>query len=318
MDTKLLKINSDGYATAAEVLKSGNLVAFPTETVYGLGADALNSKAVAEIYIAKKRPTFNPLIVHVLDLKMAQKFATFDKDSLLLAKNFWPGPLTIVAPIKNRANLSELITAGLNTVAIRVPAHPVARKLLETFNGPIAAPSANPSGSISSTNASHVKNGLNGKIEAILNGGKCDVGLESTIILSHDGQCHILRSGGVPATDIEEILGYKISYDQNPSSPISPGQLSSHYAPNANLRMDAVKAHDDEYMIGFGDIVGQLNLSAHGDLAEAAANLFSYLHMADEDASTLGKTKIAVAKIPLNGIGIAINDRLKRASAPKG
>ncbi len=317
MNTKLLKINSDGYAYASEILKGGGLVAFPTETVYGLGANALNSDAVAEIYTAKKRPNFNPLIVHVLDLETAQRFAVFNKDTLLLANKFWPGPLTVVAPIKDKTNLSKLITAGLNTVAIRVPAHPVARKLLETFNGPIAAPSANPSGSISSTSAAHVKSGLGGRIQAILNGGKCDVGLESTIILSNNGECNILRSGGVSEKEIEEVLGYKISLNQNPDTPISPGQLSSHYAPNANLRMNAVRADEDEYMIGFGDVVGQLNLSSQGNLIEAATNLFAYLHMADEDAITLGKTKIAIAKIPMHGLGIAINDRLTRASTPK-
>ena len=317
MDTKLLKINSDGYAYASEILQSGGLVAFPTETVYGLGANALNSDAVAEIYTAKKRPNFNPLIVHVLNLETAQKFAVFNKDTLLLANKFWPGPLTVVAPIKNKTNLSKLITAGLDTVAIRVPAHPVARKLLETFNGPIAAPSANPSGSISSTSAAHVKSGLGGRIQAILNGGKCDVGLESTIILSNNGQCNILRSGGISEKEIEEVLGYKISLNQNSDTLISPGQLSSHYAPNANLRMNAIKADEDEYMIGFGDVVGQLNLSSQGNLIEAATNLFAYLHMADEDAITLGKTKIAIAKIPMHGLGVAINDRLTRASTPK-
>lgn len=317
MDTKLLKINSDGYADASEILKSGGLVAFPTETVYGLGANALNSDAVAEIYTAKKRPNFNPLIVHVLDLETAQRFAVFNKDTLLLANKFWPGPLTVVAPIKDKTNLSKLITAGLDTVAIRVPAHPVARKLLEIFNGPIAAPSANPSGSISSTSAAHVKSGLGGRIQAILNGGKCDVGLESTIILSNNRQCNILRSGGISEKEIEDVLGYKISLNQNPDTPISPGQLSSHYAPNANLRMNAIKADEDEYMIGFGDVVGQLNLSSQGNLIEAATNLFAYLHMADEDAITLGKTKIAIAKIPMHGLGIAINDRLTRASTPK-
>ena len=235
----------------------------------------------------------------------------------LLANKFWPGPLTVVAPIKDKTNLSKLITAGLDTVAIRVPAHPVARKLLETFNGPIAAPSANPSGSISSTSAAHVKSGLGGRIQAILNGGKCDVGLESTIILSNNGQCNILRSGGISEKEIEEVLGYKISQNQNPDTPISPGQLSSHYAPNANLRMNVIKADEDEYMIGFGDVVGQLNLSSQGNLIEAATNLFAYLHMADEDAITLGKTKIAIAKIPMHGLGIAINDRLTRASTPK-
>ena len=317
MDTKILKTNSDGYDTASKILQSGGLVAFPTETVYGLGADALNNNAVSKIYAAKKRPTFNPLIVHVLNLETAQKFAIFDEDSLLLANKFWPGPLTIVAPIKADANLSKLITAGLETVAFRVPSHPVARKLLKKFDGPVAAPSANPSGSISSTNAIHVKNGLNGRIQAILNGGKCNVGLESTIILSKSGECSILRSGGIPESEIEKVLGYKLSSSKNPDSPIAPGQLSSHYAPNAKLRMNAEKAYDDEYMIGFGDVVGQLNLSSQGDLTEAATNLFSFLHMADEDAVTLGKTKIAVAPIPMNDLGIAINDRLKRASTPK-
>jgi len=282
-----------------------------------LGANAPNTDAVAEIYTTKKRPNFNPLIVHVLNLETAQKFAVFNKDTLLLANKFWPGPLTVVAPIKNKTNLSKLITAGLDTVAIRVPAHPVARKLLETFNGPIAAPSANPSGSISSTSAAHVKSGLGGRIQAILNGGKCDVGLESTIILSNNGQCNILRSGGISEKEIEEVLGYKISLNQNSDTLISPGQLSSHYAPNANLRMNAIKADEDEYMIGFGDVVGQLNLSSQGNLIEAATNLFAYLHMADEDAITLGKTKIAIAKIPMHGLGVAINDRLTRASTPK-
>ena len=317
MDTKILKANPDGFAIASEILKSGGLVAFPTETVYGLGADAFNTKAVAKIYSAKKRPNFNPLIVHVIDLETAQKFVYLDADALLLANNFWPGPLTIVAPIRAGSNLSELITAGLDTIAIRVPAHPVARKLLEIFNGPVAAPSANPSGSISPTNASQVKNGLNGRIHAILNGGKCNVGLESTIILSQNGECHLLRSGGIPEKNIEEILGYKLLSNKHPISPISPGQLSSHYAPNAKLRMNAQSASEDEYMIGFGHIIGQLNLSSKGDLTEAASNLFSYLHMADEDTLTLGKTKIAVAPIPMNGLGIAINDRLKRASSPQ-
>ena len=315
MQTQTLRPTPDGFSTAADILTAGGLVAFPTETVYGLGGDARNGTAVAGIYAAKGRPSFNPLIVHVANLEMAQRFATFDSVALDLANKFWPGPLTLVLPLRSDAALSELVTAGLNTVAIRVPAHPVAHELLTAFDGPIAAPSANPSGGISPTRAAHVRDGLGRRIDAIINGGKCAVGLESTIVMPIDGQVHLLRSGGVP---VEQIANIHIPTAQNTDAPTSPGQLASHYAPNARLRMNANVAGDDEHMIGFGDVAGQINLSKTGDLTEAAANLFAYLHMADEDAQTLGKTKIAVAPIPMTGLGVAINDRLKRASAPRG
>lgn len=315
MKTQTLRPTSDGFATARDILRDGGLVAFPTETVYGLGADACNDTAVASIYNAKGRPSFNPLIVHVADLDMAQRFAVFDQTAHALVDAFWPGPLTLVLPVKPAAGLSKLVTAGLDTVAIRMPADDVARDLLSAFNGPIAAPSANPSGSISPTKAAHVRAGLDGKIDAIINGGKCDVGLESTIVLPMDDSCHILRAGGIPNEEIAKVVKVTETSPQNTTAPQSPGQLASHYAPNAKLRINADQPTDAEYMIGFGDVAGQINLSSSGDLVQAAANLFAYLHMADEDAQTLGKSKIAVAPIPMRGLGIAINDRLKRASA---
>ena len=314
MQTQTLRPTNDGFTAAADILAAGGLVAFPTETVYGLGGDARNGTTVAGIYAAKGRPSFNPLIVHVADLKMAQRFAVFDELALKLVDRFWPGPMTLVLPLRDDAGLSELVTAGLDTVAIRIPAHPVARELLTAFDGPIAAPSANPSGGISPTRAAHVRDGLGGRIDAILNGGKCAVGLESTIVMPKDGTVHLLRSGGIPAEDIADL---HTPEQTNETAPTSPGQLASHYAPNARLRMNVTSANDDEHMIGFGDVKGQINLSKDGDLIEAAANLFAYLHISDEDAQTLGKSKIAVAPIPMIGLGVAINDRLKRASAPR-
>ncbi len=317
MQTQTLRPTEDGFATAADILTHGGLVAFPTETVYGLGGDARNGAAVAGIYAAKGRPSFNPLIVHVADLNMAQEFAQFDTTALALAAEFWPGPLTIVLPVRPDTSLSKLVTAGLTTVAIRVPAHPVARALLSKFGGPIAAPSANPSGGISPTRAAHVRDGLSDRIDAIINGGKCAVGLESTIVMPDDDGVHILRDGGITTEQIAAIVNVHDTIETSHDAPTSPGQLASHYAPNARLRMNALIAGDDEHMIGFGEISGQINLSSSGDLTQAAANLFAYLHMADEDAQTLGKTKIAVAPIPMHGLGIAINDRLKRASAAR-
>jgi L-threonylcarbamoyladenylate synthase len=317
MQTQTLRPDDDGFTTAADIMSAGGLVAFPTETVYGLGGDARNGTAVAGIYTAKGRPSFNPLIVHVADLGMAKRFARFDALALKLADAFWPGPMTLVLPLRDDAGLSKLVTAGLDTVAIRVPAHPVAQALLAAFNGPIAAPSANPSGGISPTRAAHVRDGLGGRIDAVINGGKCAVGLESTILMPTNNTVHLLRAGGVPAEKIANIADIHTAQDHNETAPTSPGQLAAHYAPNARLRMNATSADDDEHMIGFGDITGQINLSNTGDLTEAAANLFAYLHMADEDAQTLGKTKIAVAPIPMTGLGVAINDRLKRASAAR-
>jgi len=206
METQKLRPTDDGFAIASDLLHAGGLVAFPTETVYGLGADACNSTAVAKVYEAKGRPSFNPLIVHVADLETAKRFATFDELALSIADAFWPGPLTIVLPVRNDAGLSKLVTAGLNTVAIRIPAHPVAQDLLAAFGGPIAAPSANPSGGISPTSAAHVRAGLDGRIDAVINGGKCNVGLESTIVHPINDACHILRAGGVAAEDIAKVV----------------------------------------------------------------------------------------------------------------
>ena len=318
MQTQTLRPDNDGFATAADILAKGGLVAFPTETVYGLGGDARNGAAVAGIYAAKGRPSFNPLIIHVTDLDMAKQYAEFDDLALKLVDAFWPGPMTLVLPLRDDAGLSELVTAGLNTVANRVPAHPIAQNLLSTFNSPIAAPSANPSGGISPTRAAHVRDGLGGRIDAVINGGKCAVGLESTILMPIDNTLHLLRAGGIAAEDISNIAPIQMANETSETTPTSPGQLASHYAPNARLRMNVTAANDDEHMIGFGDISGQINLSNTGDLIEAAANLFAYLHMADEDAQTLGKTKLAIAPIPMTGLGVAINDRLKRASAPRG
>lgn len=312
--TLMLSTSDTDLTNAVDIWRGGGLVAFPTETVYGLGADATNSTAVAAIYAAKGRPQFNPLIIHVADLATAQRFAEFDETSLKLANAHWPGPLSLVLPVRTDSGLSQLVTAGLDTVAIRIPENPLAQKLLALFGGAIAAPSANPSGGISPTTARHVKAGLDGKIDAIINGGPCTVGLESTIVMPQNGKIYLLRSGGLAEEDI--LFDVEITA-QDENAPASPGQLLSHYAPNARLRMNVQAAQTDEYHIGFGNISGQINLSRSGDLTIAAAKLFSYLRMADEDAQTLGKTKIAVAPIPMIGLGVAINDRLKRASAPK-
>jgi L-threonylcarbamoyladenylate synthase len=317
MQTQTLRANEDGFTVAVDILRGGGLVALPTETVYGLGGDARDGTTVAKIFEAKGRPSFNPLIVHVANLDMAKRYAIFNETALTLANTFWPGPLTIVLPLREDADLSNLVTAGLKTVAIRVPAHPIAQQLLHAFDGPIAAPSANPSGSISPTSAAHVRAGLGGRIDAVLNGGKCDVGLESTIVMPTVNGVYILRSGGIPTEDIAQSFIILESEPSRENAPTSPGQLLSHYAPNAQLRMNATAPRDDEYMIGFGDVTGQINLSSDGDLVTAAANLFAYLHMADEDAQTLGATKIAVAPIPMHGLGVAINDRLQRASADR-
>ena len=286
------------------------MVAFATETVYGLGGDARNDLAVARIFDAKGRPWFNPLIVHVADLATAEKYAVFDTRARDLAAAFWPGPLTMVLPLRD-AGLSPLVTADLPSVALRIPAHPAALALLRAFDGPLAAPSANPSGRISPTRAAHVAAGLSGRIAGILDGGPCAVGVESTI-LGLVGAPELLRAGGIAVEDIEAHLGQSLSAPQGHRI-TAPGQMASHYAPNAALRLNATQAQDGEVLIGFGVVAGDLNLSAKGDLIEAAANLFHMLRAADD----LGN-QIAVAPIPLQGLGLAINDRLARAAAPRG
>lgn len=316
MLTKLLSPDAHGLATACELLSSGQLVAIPTETVYGLGGDARNAVAVAQIYAAKGRPSFNPLIVHVPDLTSAQKIAQFDTGALAIAAAFWPGALTMVLPLRDGAGIASIVTAGLDTVAIRVPAHPAAQALLHRFGGPIAAPSANPSGRISPTTAAHVADmatGLGGRIPAVLDAGSCAVGVESTIIGWQDGRATMLRPGGISAEQLEAVLDQPLLYPGiNPDAPTAPGQLTSHYAPKASLRMNADAVRPGEVMIGFGPIAGEMTLSATGDLTEAAAALFDILHQAD----ALGRP-IAVAPIPETGLGAAINDRLNRAAAPR-
>lgn len=310
--TVLLQTDPFGLDQAAGILRAGGLVAFPTETVYGLGGDARDDQAVARIFDAKARPRFNPLIVHVADLAAAREFALFDDRALGLANAFWPGPLTMVLPLRP-AGLSALVTADLESVAIRIPAHPAALALLRAFGGPLAAPSANPSGRISPTRADHVYQGLNGRIDAILDGGPCAVGVESTI-LGLIGPAELLRAGGTTREAIESHLGQPLALGGHGVKPTAPGQLASHYAPRAALRLNATAPEVGEVMIGFGAIQGRFNLSPTGDLIEAAAALFHLLRAADDLADTQGR--IAIAPIPQTGLGLAINDRLTRAAAP--
>ncbi len=318
-NTVTLSDSPRGLRAAAHFLNSGELVAFPTETVYGLGADARNHRAVAEIFVAKGRPSFNPLIIHVPDTASAEAVARLPAEARPLADAFWPGPLTLVLRRRFDSGLSDLATAGLDTVAIRVPAHPLARALLTEFGGPIAAPSANRSGRITATTARHVREGLDGRIAAILDGGPCPLGLESTIV-GLDGKIPVLlRPGAIPIESIESALGCPL--DASATRHVTaPGQLASHYAPAATLRLDAHGPGPDEVWLGFGPVDTLrpgLNLSPKGDLAEAAANLFAMLHDIDELATAAGASRIAVASIPDTGLGRTINDRLRRAAAPR-
>lgn len=313
-ETVLIAADAPGLARAAAFLRAGGLVAFPTETVYGLGGDARSDRAVAGIFAAKDRPRFNPLIAHLPDLAAAEELALFDDRARALAAAFWPGPLTLVLPLRPRAGLSPLVTAELPTVALRVPAHPVAQALLRAFGGPLAAPSANPSGRVSPTRAAHVAEGLSGRIDAILDGGACAVGVESTI-LGLDGPATLLRPGGLPVEAIEALIG-PLATGGNAAKPNAPGQLASHYAPAAAIRLNAQDIRPGETRLGFGPGAADLNLSPSGDLTEAAANLFHLLREADRLAGPTGT--IAIAAIPETGLGRAINDRLRRAAAPRG
>jgi len=315
LQTQSLSNNPNDVDKAAAILSAGGLVAFPTETVYGLGADARNGQAVARVYAAKGRPSFNPLIVHVADLDTARAYAEFNDLALTIAAGFWPGPLSLVLPLANNHGLSELVTAGLGSVAIRIPQHPVAQALLHSFNGPLAAPSANPSGRISPTNAAHVLSDMSGKLDAVLDGGACDVGVESTILKIDGADISLLRAGGVPVGQIEALLGRSVARPSDPKTPQSPGQLQSHYAPNAHVRLNVTAPKEGEILLGFGPDckAATLNLSKSGDLVEAAANLFGYLR--EMDATAQGN--IAVSPIPTSGLGLAINDRLQRAAAPR-
>ncbi len=312
--TETLPADDAGVRRAAALIRDGQLVAFPTETVYGLGGDATNDRAVAGIFAAKGRPRFNPLIVHLPGLAEAEALAVFDARARAVAAAFWPGPLTLVLPLRPGAAVSPLVTAGLPTVALRVPAHPLARTLLQAVGRPVAAPSANPSGRVSPTRAAHVIDGLSGRIAAVLDGGACAVGVESTI-LGLDGDPRLLRPGGIPAEALAAALGEPLAMGGSADKPTAPGQLASHYAPGAQVRLGAHAAETGEILVGFGTVKGDLTLSATGDMVEAAANLFHILRQADALAGPQGR--IAFAPVPDHGLGRAINDRLSRAAAPR-
>lgn len=319
--TRLLPAGPEAVAEAARVLAAGGLVAFPTETVYGLGADATSGEAVAKIYEAKARPSFNPLIAHVADLAAAQEQGAFNADALALAGAFWPGPLTLVVPAVAGCEVSALARAGLDSVALRVPAHPLARGIIAAFGKPVAAPSANRSGRISPTNAQHVMQELEGGCDLVIDGGNCRVGLESTIVSCTSERPVLLRPGGVAREEIERVLGRPLALPAAGGKIAAPGMLESHYAPHAAMHLDAHNVQPGEAVLDFAGQLGALapaakyylDLSARGDLREAAANLFGFMRRLDES----GAACIAVAKIPTDNLGEAINDRLRRAAAPR-
>lgn len=310
-----------GLAAAVAALARGDLVAMPTETVYGLAADATNGEAVARIYAAKGRPRFNPLIAHVPSLAGAEELASLGAEARALAKRFWPGPLTLVLPKRQGARIADLVTAGLDTIAIRVPAHAVAQELLTLFGRPLAAPSANRSGHVSPTTAAHVAADLGDRVAAILDAGPTRVGLESTIVGWEGARAVLLRPGGLGRREIEAVLGHELGVPQaDPARPQAPGMLASHYAPTAAVRLDAREVREGEGLLAFGPelpagaerAAAVVNLSPAGDLVEAAANLFAALRLLDGKAAA-----IAVMPIPDDGLGEAINDRLSRAAAKR-
>lgn len=309
---QILQDSETGRARAATVLRSGGLLAFPTETVYGLGADACDDRAVARIFEAKGRPSFNPLIVHFADLEDVKRHVIWTSEAETLAAAYWPGPLTLVLRKRADSPVSRLVTAGLETLAVRMPAHPVARALLRDFGGPVAAPSANRSGQISPTRAAHVSDGMAGRIDAVLDGGACPVGVESTIVGLVDKPV-LLRPGGVPEEALAETLGRPLAVRHKAEAISAPGQLLSHYAPDARVRLNATDWEEGEMRLGFGEVDCDLNLSEDEDLVEAASHLFDYLHQLD----ARGAHVIAVSPIPHKGLGVAINDRLSRAAAPR-
>jgi L-threonylcarbamoyladenylate synthase len=319
--TPVLPAGAEAVEQAARMLAAGGLVAFPTETVYGLGADATDSCAIARLYEAKGRPAFNPLIAHVVDREAAQALASFDADAARLAQAFWPGPLTLVLPKSAGCAVAELATAGLDSIAVRVPVHALARDILAAFGKPVVAPSANRSGHLSPTTAAHVAADLGGRIDLIIDGGAAPLGVESTIIACL-GAPVLLRPGGLPRSAIERVLARKLA-DAAPAhagnTPRAPGLLATHYAPRTPLRLNAARVAPGEALLAFGptppagaaDAKRTLNLSPRGDLVEAAANLFSHLRALD----AAGASAIAVMPIPHDGLGEAISDRLARAAA---
>ena len=323
-DTRLVPAEFGAIAEAADCIAAGGLVAFPTETVYGIGADATNGTAVARLFAAKGRPSFNPLIAHVFDLAAAKKLAVFNKGAEKLAAAFWPGPLTLVLKKTTTCPVAELATAGLDSIAVRVPSHPVARNLLDRLGRPVVAPSANRSGHVSPTTAQHVLDDLGGRIDMVLDGGPTPVGVESTIVACLE-QPALLRPGGLPREEIERVLGHAVDDSatkaREPGAPIAPGMLESHYAPKAKLRLAVDHVEPGEALLAFGvrmprGVEGAavvLNLSPGADLIEAASNLFSDLRTLDQARAAT----IAVMPIPHEGLGAAINDRLARAAAPR-
>ena len=301
METRVLPFTDETIAEAAELILAGEPVAVATETVYGLAADATRPAAVARIYEAKGRPSFNPLIVHVIDLTAAERLGEFNDEARQLAEQHWPGPLTLVVPLRPHAGIASIVTAGLPTIGLRVPGHPAMQALLRATGRPLAAPSANLSGSISPTRAEHVAKSLGGRIPLIVDAGATDRGLESTIVAATGGPLRLLRPGPIEV-DAEAASGDRIE---------APGQLATHYAPSKPLRLNATSAEPDEFLIGFGPVEGDESLSASGDLIEAAARLFDLLPQADASV----RPRIAVAPVPETGLGVAINDRLRRAAA---
>jgi len=316
----LVPASTETIAEAGRLIRAGALVAFPTETVYGLGADATNGEAVAAIFAAKGRPHFNPLIVHVADVAAAEALGTFSDEARRLAARFWPGPLTLVVRRRQGCPIADLATAGLDTLALRIPAHPVAAALLRDADRPIAAPSANRSGHVSPTRARHVADDLGPRVAMILDGGATPHGVESTVLDATGTGIALLRPGAVPAEAIAATLGHPLATAAavaDADAPLSPGRLASHYAPNARLRLEATEAREGEALLAFGQAAPSrgfiINLSPTGNLEEAAANLFAALRAFD----AAGSNAVAVMPIPETGLGVAINDRLRRAAAPR-
>ncbi|WP_201154916.1 L-threonylcarbamoyladenylate synthase [Rhodothalassium salexigens] len=297
---------------AVDILRQGGLVALPTETVYGLAVDAGQPRAVAHVFEVKGRPQFNPLICHVAGRDMAGRLVTLSQAADALIAAFWPGPLTLVLPRRADAPVADLVSAGLDTLAVRAPAHSVMRQVLFALDRPVAAPSANPSGRLSPTRADHVAEGLGDRVDLIVDGGPCAVGLESTVVEVRDDAVVVLRHGSITTADLRAVVALPVREREDGDPINAPGQLLSHYAPRAALRLDATDAADDEILIGFGTVAGDMNLSPAGDLEEAATRLFALLREADARAD-----RIAVAPVPDQGLGRAINDRLRRAAAPR-
>lgn len=320
--TRALPADAAGIAESARILAEGGLAAFPTETVYGLGADATNAEAVARLYAAKERPSFNPLIVHVAGTAAAERIGRFNETALRLAERFWPGPLTLVVRARPDCTVSDLARAGLDTVALRVPAHPIAHALLEAVHRPVVAPSANRSGHVSPTTADHVMTDLRGRVDAVIEGGQTPLGLESTIVDCTGERPRLLRPGAIAREELEAATGTKIPAAHfHKDKPTAPGQLASHYATRAKIRLDVDEVQPGEGLLAFGEPLPRgaeraafaLDLSPKGDLVEAAANLFAHLRALD--ATDIHS--IAVAPIPAQGLGEAIRDRLMRAAAPR-